>query len=231
MIAFATCVGTPETLAACAAPGLRRAMEPDSVFAELTTDRSIHEAYNEALSHFAAVDALEALVLLHEDTELLDADFCARVRSVLRDPSVALAGAVGASDVTSLRWWEGRVAGCAAETRGVVTGSPAPCDVDCVDGLLMVLSPWAIANLRCDTERFTGFHAYDADLCFTARAAGRRVVVAELNVFHHTKGGYGDEAAFAAADAAFREKWLARRREQQLDEELGVAAHAVGRRD
>src|SRR5213592_1960464 len=67
MIAFAACVGTPAKLAACAAPGLRRVMEPDSVFGELTTDRSIHEAYNEALEHFARADGLEALVLLHED--------------------------------------------------------------------------------------------------------------------------------------------------------------------
>jgi hypothetical protein len=207
MIGFAACVGSPAKLAACAAPGLRRAMEPDSVFAELTTDRSIHEAYNEALDHFAGVDGLEALVLLHEDTELLDADFCTRVRAVLRDPSVAIAGPIGARGVTSLRWWEGAIVGRAAETRGVVAGAPAPCDVDCVDGLLMVLSPWAVANLRCDVSRFSGFHAYDADLCFAARAAGRRVVAADLNVFHHTKGGYGDEAAFDAADAAFRAKY------------------------
>jgi hypothetical protein len=208
MIAFAACVGTPAKLAAYAAPGLRRAMERDSVFAELTTDRSIHEAYNEALDHFAGVPGTEALVLLHEDTELVDADFCARVREVLRDPSVAIAGAVGASGVHSLRWWDGAIAGRAAEPRGVVAGGPVPCDVDCLDGLLLVLSPWAVANLRCDTDRFTGFHGYDADLCFAARAAGRRVVAADLGVFHHTKGGYGDEGAFAAADAAFREKWI-----------------------
>jgi hypothetical protein len=207
MIAFAACVGTPAKLAACAAPGLRRAMEPGSVFAELGTDRSIHEAYNEALEHFATVDDLEALVLLHEDTELLDADFCARVRSVLSDPSIAIAGAIGAAGVRSLSWWEGDIAGRAFETRGLVEGAPAPADVDCVDGLLMVLSPWAVRNLRCDSERFSGFHAYDLDLCFQARAAGRRVVVADLGVFHHTKGGYGDEAAFAAADEAFRIKY------------------------
>ena len=41
-----------------------------------------------------------------------------------------------------------------------------------------------------------------------AACMGSHVVVAELNVFHHTKGGYGDEAAFAAADMAFREKWM-----------------------
>ena len=226
MIAFAACVGTPAKLAACAAPGLARAMEADSAFAELTSSRSIHEAYNEALAHFSAADGLEALVLLHEDTELLDGDFCGRVRTALGDPSVAIVGAVGASGVRSLRWWEGAIAGRAAEPRGVVAGAGAPRDVDTVDGLLMVLSPWAVANLRCDTARFSGYHAYDADLCFQARAAGRRVTVADLNVFHHTKGGYGDDASFAAADAAFRAKWG----EQQVDEDLGIAAHAVAHR-
>jgi len=223
MIAFAACIASRSKLAAFAAPGLRRAMEPDSVFAELETDGSIHDAYNEALEHFTGADGLEALVLLHEDTELLDADFCDRVRNALRDPSIAIAGAVGAAGVSSLRWWEGSIAGRAAEPRGVVEGAPAPCAVDCVDGLLMALSPWAVANLRCDSDRFTGFHGYDADLCFSARAAGRRVVVGELNVFHHTKGGYGDAASFAAADAAFRAKWG----QQQVDQQLRVAANAV----
>jgi hypothetical protein len=222
MIAFAACIASRSKLAAFAAPGLRRAMEPDSVFAELETDRSIHAAYNEALEHFAGAGGLEALVL-HEDTELLDADFCDRARNALRDPSIAIAGAVGASGVSSLRWWEGTIAGRAAEPRGVVEGAPAPRDVDCVDGLLMVLSPWAVANLRCDSDRFTGFHGYDADLCFSARAAGRRVAVAELNVFHHTKGGYGDAASFAAADAAFRAKWG----QQQVDQQLRIAADAI----
>jgi hypothetical protein len=49
MIAFAACIASRSKLAAFAAPGLRRAMEPDSVFAELETDRSIHADYNEAL--------------------------------------------------------------------------------------------------------------------------------------------------------------------------------------
>jgi hypothetical protein len=76
-----------------------------------------------------------------------------------------------------------------------VEGAPAPCEVDCVDGLLIVLSPWAVANL----------------------------MVEELSVFHHTKGGYGDAASFAAADAAFRAKWG----QQQVDQQLRVAADAI----
>jgi glycosyl transferase family 2 len=207
MIAFATCVASQDKFAAFAGPGLRRAMEPDSMLAELTADRSIHEAYNEAFEYFAGVDGLEALVLLHEDTELLDDDFCQRVRAALADPTVALVGPIGARGVPGLAWWEGAIAGRVVETRGIVSGPTDPPDVDSLDGLLMVLSPWAVKNLRCDTTTFTGFHAYDVDLCFQARAADRRVVVAELNAFHHTKGGFGDTQAWERADTAFRAKW------------------------
>jgi hypothetical protein len=211
VIAFATCVSSPEKFAACAGPGLRRAMEPDSVLAELTADASIHEVYNEAFEHFAALDGLEALVLLHEDTELLDGDFCQRVRAALADPAVAMTGPIGARGVHGLAWWDGTIAGRVAETRGVVAGPADPPDVDALDGLLLVLSPWAVRNLRCDTATFTGFHGYDTDLCFQARAAGRRVVVAELNAFHHTKGGFGDTDAWQRADTAFSRKVEAQR--------------------
>lgn len=207
VIAFAACVARPEVFAACALPGLRRAMEPGSPFAELTTSTSIHEAYNEALEHFAAVDGLEALVLLHEDVELLHPRFGAKVRAALADPSVAVVGAIGARGVRSLAWWEGEGAGCVDETRGRIDHGFARTDVDAVDGLLLVLSPWAVRNLRFDTATYTGFHAYDVDLCFAARAAGRRVVVADLPLVHHTKGGYGDRAAWDAANAAFIAKW------------------------
>jgi hypothetical protein len=213
VIAFAACVAKPDVFARCAAPGLKVAMEPDSPFAELATTTSILEAYNEALDHFAAAADLEALVLLHEDVELFDPGFCSLVRRALSDETVAVAGAVGARGVTSLAWWEGEMAGRVAESRGMIDHGFERTDVDAVDGLLLVLSPWAVRNLRFDTGTFTGFHAYDVDLCFAARAAGRRVVVADLPLMHHTKGGYGDKAVWDAANAAFQAKWgLAARR-------------------
>ena len=69
-------------------------------------------------------------------------------------------------------------------------------DVDAVDGLLLVLSPWAVRNLRFDADRFDHFHGYDVDFCFQARAAGRRVVVDDIELLHHTNGGYNDVADF-----------------------------------
>ena len=208
MIAFAACVGSEEKFRRCAVPGLRLAAEPDSVVAEVTTEHSIFEAYNEVLDALAGREDLEALVLLHEDTEITDPAFCARVREALAPPDVAVAGAVGARRVTSLRWWEGETYGRVLESRGLIDFGGGAHDVEAVDGLVLALSADAARELRFDSAAFTGFHGYDVDICFQARAAGRRVRVEELGVVHHTKGGFGDEQAFLDADRRWREKWL-----------------------
>ena len=54
-------------------------------------------------------DDLEALVLLHQDAEIVDPDFCAKVRQALADPEVAIVGCAGAIGVRSIAWWEGSV--------------------------------------------------------------------------------------------------------------------------
>ncbi|MFL6110645.1 MAG: glycosyltransferase, partial [Catenulispora sp.] len=166
------------------------------------------EAYNEVLDAVADLDGMDALVLLHEDVEITDPGFCARIRAALQQPDVAILGAVGARRVSGLAWWEGETFGRVIESRGPIDFGGGTHDVETVDGLMLVLSPWAVRNLRFDAERFTGFHGYDADICFQARAAGRRVLVTDLPLVHHTKGGYGDLEAYRAADRAWREKWL-----------------------
>ncbi|GAA4965551.1 methyltransferase domain-containing protein [Kineococcus glutinatus] len=209
MIAFGICIGDEEKYARFAAPGIAAHGEPGSPIAESRDNPSIFPAYNEILDAFRDADDLEALVLLHDDVEIRDPHFGEKVRKALSDPEVAVVGVVGARGVTSLAWWEGEGAGRCAETRGLVDFGGGEHDVDSVDGLLLVLSPWAVRNLRFDEHTFHGFHGYDADLCFGARAAGKRVRVAEIDVFHHTKGGFGDVEAYGRADAAFRAKWSA----------------------
>lgn len=210
MLVFATCVGTPATYRRRALPGLQRVAEPDSLLIEATADAgSIHSAYGEVLDHVAGLAEVEALVLLHEDVELLDAGFAATIRRRLADERVALVGAIGAREVRSLAWWEGRGVGRVWESRGLIDFGGAPSCVETLDGLLLVLSPWAVRTLRCRPELYPGFHGYDAELCFAARAQGREVWVEDLPLMHHTKGGFGDPAAYAQADAAFRGRWLA----------------------
>ena len=217
MIAFASCVGSPEKFREYAQPGLQRVCEPDSLVAEVTTDSSIFESYNEVLEAFSERADLEALVLLHEDFEIVDSDFCAKVRARLADPGLAVLGVVGARNPTGLAWWEADTYGRCLETRGLVDFGGGFHDVDVVDGLLMVLSPWAVRNLRFDGERFSGFHAYDLDFCLQARAAGKRVAVDELAVMHYTKGGLGDSDAYHRNERTLVDKWdLAARRPAEV---------------
>ena len=94
--------------------------------------------------------------------EIADPDFCATVRRALRDPDVGVVGCVGAAGVRSIAWWEGVVsAGRMVHRYGEHGGgdlpayswaeaAPAPGEVDAVDGALLVLSPWAVRNVRFD---------------------------------------------------------------------------------
>ena len=128
-------------------------------------------------------------MLLHEDAEILDLAFCDVVRRTFADPAVTITGPIGARGIDCLAWWEGEIVGSVQEPRATISGGASAPDVDALDGLMLVLSPWAVAELRFDNETFTGFHGYDVDVCFEARAIGHAVRVAPLRVFHHTKSG------------------------------------------
>jgi hypothetical protein len=207
VFAFASVIGSQEKFDRCARPGITRNAEPDAIVVELTEATSMCSAYNEVLDAVAGIDGLEGLVLLHEDTELLAPDACDRLRAAFAaGPPLTVAGVVGARGVTSLAWWEGEGVGEVTETRGHVAFGGTG-EVDAVDGLLLALSPEVVRSVRFD-EGFDAWHGYDADLCFDVRARGGRVVVVDLPVHHHTKGGFGDEAAFLRADARFRAKWF-----------------------
>jgi hypothetical protein len=228
MIGFGVCVGNQATFERYAAPSFERVREHDSVLVTTTADGSIHSAYNGLLDRFAARDDLEALVLLHEDVELTDPGFCARVRALLgSDEQIAVLGTVGARGVHSLAWWQGEVVGHVVEPRGEAGTLGSGGEVEALDGMLLVLSPWAVRNVRFD-EGYRGFHAYDVDYCFSVRAAGRKAFATALGVVHHTKGGVGDTIAWNVAAARARKKWglgPARRRPEPLA--LPASEHAA----
>lgn len=210
MIVFGACIASRDSFDRFARRGIARFGGPDATIIETSSTSSILTAYNGILDQVrsrADFAELEALVLLHEDTEIKDPLFRYKLRRMFADPDVAVGGVIGARQVTSLAWWEGHTFGAVEETRGVIDFGRGDADVEAVDGLLLALSPWAVANLRFDEQRFRGFHAYDIDLCFSALAARKRVTVCELDVAHHTKGGYGDEAKWQANNAAWSEKW------------------------
>lgn len=210
MIAYGVCVGSDDTFMTHARPGLARHAHRSSPIAECRGQTSIFKAYNRLLDEFASCADLEALVLLHDDLEVRDPNLERRLREGFSDSRAAVLGVVGAVGVSELAWWNAQGRGRCLETRGLVDFGSGRHTVDAVDGCFLALSPWAVRNLRFDELNFSGFHGYDMDICFQARHANHRVLVIDLDVFHHTKGGYGDVESFQRADSVFRRKWITR---------------------
>jgi len=192
VIAFGCSVSEPEPYLRYAQPGIRRAAEPDSTVLVFAAVDSIARSYNILLDAAAALPDLEALVLVHPNVTITDDAFCATVRDALSDPDVAIVGVAGATGVQSIAWWDGKVSASRSlvvcelqhpttQFAGIpwAKNAPAPAEVDAVDGFLLVLSRWAVRELRFD-ETLTLGHGYDVDYCFQARTAERQVMSAEL---------------------------------------------------
>jgi hypothetical protein len=194
MLAFGCSIIMPDAFERCARPGIDRAREADSVVLARAATGSVARSINLLLDGAAELEDLEALVLMHQDAEILVPDLGARVRRVLADPAVAIAGPVGIRGARGLAWWDGEVVHNSAPYRygesggGDLTWRRNPeqeeGEVDTLYGVLLALSPWAVRNLRCD-ESIGLLHGYDVDLCRQARAAGRKVMGADLPVAHH----------------------------------------------
>ncbi|HZU59822.1 MAG TPA: glycosyltransferase [Solirubrobacteraceae bacterium] len=196
MIAFGASISGAEAYRRYAQPGIDRAAEPDSQVYAFASVEPIARTYNLILDAAGHRDDLEALVLVHPHTEIVDPQFLTKVRRALEDPAVGIVGSAGASGVRSLAWWEGQVTAAPGRQRYDEFGggslpafswtrsAPPPAEVEAVDGQLLVLSPWVVRNLRFD-ESLHYNHGFDVDLCLQARAAGRRVMVADLRLAHH----------------------------------------------
>jgi hypothetical protein len=223
MIAFASSITKPDVYRKCAEPGIARARESDSDVHPLTAVGSIFRSYNAILDGFAGRDDLEALVLVHQDAEIVDADFCAIVRRSLADPQVALVGCVGAIGVRSIAWWEASVTCASFINRYDEHGggdlpsfswawNDAPAyarvgEVETLDGFVLVLSPWVVRNVRFD-EDLGEFHGYDLDLCLQVRDAGRRVMTADFRAIHYRQlDMVPDPESWVDAHIRLADKW------------------------
>jgi hypothetical protein len=200
MIVFASSITKPELYRRCAEPGIRRAAESDSEVWAVPAIGSIFRSYNALLDRAAERDDVEALVLVHQDAEIVSPDFCARIRAALSDPDAGVVGCVGAIGVRSIAWWEASVTLASFVNRYEEHGGgdlesfswkwdAAPPyartgEVETLDGFLLALSPWAVRNVRFD-EQLGAFHGYDLDFCLQVRAAGRKVLTTDVRAIHH----------------------------------------------
>ncbi len=196
MIAFGSSISGAEAYRRYAQPGVRLAAEPDSEVFAYAAVEPVGRTYNLMLESAAARDDLEALVLVHPHTEIVDREFCAKVRETLSDAEVGVVGCAGGRGVHSIAWWEGEVVcadvrqryeeygGGEIDTVSWARHQPPPADVDSLDGQLLVLSPWVVRNVRFDEALLLG-HGFDLDFSLQVRRAGRRLRVADLHVVHH----------------------------------------------
>lgn len=223
MIAFGTALTAPDVYRRCAEPGIKLAAEPDSVVLPHAAAGTIFRGYNLLLEKAAELDDLEALVLVHQDAEIVEPDLCERLREALRDPDVGVVGCVGAIGVRSIAWWEGAVTWASFVHRygeyggGDIEGptwdrdDPPPYarlgEVDTVDGFVMALSPWVVRNIRFD-ESIGPHHGYDLDFCLQVRAAGKKVVTADFRVIHHhSLDLIGNSDTWIRSHGLVAEKW------------------------
>ena len=223
MIAFGSAITKPDEYRRCAEPGIRLAAEPDSEVLALKAPGSIFESYNVLLEQARAYENLEALVLIHQDAEIVDSDFCSKLRRSLADPDVGVVGCVGALDVRSIAWWEGSVTWASFVHRYGEPGEEFPSlawdpgelppfahtgEVDTVDGFVMALSPWTVENIRFDESLGQQLHGYDFDFCLQVRAAGKKVVTEDLRVVHnHSLELANDPEGWVTAHMTVAEKW------------------------
>jgi len=196
LIAFGASISGAEAYRRYAEPGIRRVAEPDSEVFAFAAVEPVGRTYNLILEAAAARQDLEALVLVHPHSEIVDPAFCATVRAALRDPAVGAVGCAGGRGVTSIAWWEAEVVcgpvrqhyeeygGGEIDSVSWARRIPPPAPVDALDGQLLVLSPWAVRTLRFD-ETLLLTHGFDLDFSLQVRQAGRTLLVADLAMAHH----------------------------------------------
>ena len=226
MIVYGVCVGPSGKFERFAAPSLKEIAGPDDVLITKTNQRSISEAYNSILDEAADLQP-DAVVLLHDDVELRDLGQTVRL---LGDASVGVVGAIGGTGQTMMGWWTAPIRrGRAPDTESPNDFGGGTHEVDSVDGLILALSPSVARSLRFDSLTFDGFHAYDADICAQARAAGFRVLVTEIDLFHHRREGHflGDSDSYERNSLLWQIKWRQGNRRHQLRARLRLAALAI----
>ncbi|MDQ6841712.1 MAG: glycosyltransferase family protein [Actinomycetota bacterium] len=224
MIVFGSAVTSPGTYRRYAERGIKLACEPDSQLLPRPAEGSIFRNYNAMMDEVASGEGLEALVLLHQDAEIVDPDFCAKLRAALSNPDVGVVGCVGSIGARSIAWWEGSVTWASFIHRYTeLGGGDFPSltwdeakkppyarlgEVDTVDGFVLGLSPWVVRNVRFDESLGQLLHGYDFDFCQQVRAAGRKVLTADFKVIHnHSLELASDLEHWSAAHVAVAEKW------------------------
>ena len=139
-----------------------------------------------ALNQGAALAGGDLLCFLHNDTEMRDVRWLARLREALEEPAVGLAGLYGARRVRRDGRYVGRTIVHALE--GGERLREDVVEVAAIDGVCLALRRAVFEAVGGFDEGYGFFHGYDRDLSFAVREAGHRCVVVDAR-FVHRGGG------------------------------------------
>jgi GT2 family glycosyltransferase len=163
-----------------------------------------------ALNQGAALAGGDVLCFLHNDTEMRDVRWLARLRSALEEPGVGLAGLYGVRRLRRDGRYVGRTIVHALEGTASLRGDAV--EVAAVDGVCLTIRRTVLDHVGGFDEGYGFFHGYDRELSFAVREAGYRCVVVNAPFVH--RGGGTRTGAVApvktAEDLAQRRTALAR---------------------
>lgn len=163
-----------------------------------------------ALNQGAALAAGDVLCFLHNDTEMRDVRWLARLCTVLAEPGVGLAGLYGARRLRGDGRYVGRTIVHALDGTAGLRADAV--EVAAVDGVCLALRREVLTKVGGFDEGYGFFHGYDRELSFAVREQGLRCMIVNAPFVHHGGGTRTSRDAPVAAprDLAQRRQALAR---------------------
>lgn len=163
-----------------------------------------------ALNQGAALAAGDVLCFLHNDAEMRDVRWLARLHAALDEPGVGLAGLYGARRLRRDGRYVGRT--IVHALAGGATLRADTLEVAAVDGVCLTVRRAVLEAAGGFDEGYGFFHGYDRELSFAVREAGHRCVVVNTPFVHRGGGTRTGPSAPVRApeDLAQRRAALAR---------------------
>lgn len=215
MLVFATYTTNQQTYDNVAGRWIPALPPTEVISAQVSDEPSVAHGYNAVLDAFANQPNLEAIVLCRQELILLDADIVAKIRKVLIDDNVAVAGVAGGANVTSLAWWEAETHGNLRDAAQHTDYGTFPHPVEIIDGSFVVISRWAAQNIRFDDSYGAGFDGIVEDFCMQVRDANRSVIVMDLEMATNDVLRCDAIEPYRHAQARFAHKWSSRLSQHQ----------------
>lgn len=203
MISIIICLRTPKITAALEANIREKIGVPYEVIGidNSRNQYSIFSAYNEGIAR----SSFDILCFMHEDILFHTCDWGQKIRTHLNKPDVGIIGICGGSTFTKVpaSWslYDQKMfilQSNARRSKPVLhntghDGQSTSKSALVLDGVFLCANKSLFQSIRFDDVTFSGFHAYDLDICIQAYLAGYKnyaindVLIEHFSNGHHNK--------------------------------------------